>query len=90
MAHTTSEVLISRLADWGVDTIFGIPGDGRYRLQPVHVRDHAGLLVHAGLDSTDQIVDSAGPEIFTFEQLVHLLRRLSRRARHPPREARRR
>ena len=28
MAHTTSEVLISRLADWGVDTIFGIPGDG--------------------------------------------------------------
>ncbi|HZD99671.1 MAG TPA: thiamine pyrophosphate-binding protein, partial [Micromonosporaceae bacterium] len=28
MAHTTSEVLISRLADWGVDTIFGLPGDG--------------------------------------------------------------
>src|SRR3954462_8931892 len=28
METTTSEVLISRLADWGVDTIFGIPGDG--------------------------------------------------------------
>jgi pyruvate dehydrogenase (quinone)/pyruvate oxidase len=28
MAQTTSEVLISRLADWGVDTIFGLPGDG--------------------------------------------------------------
>ena len=28
MAQTTSEVFISRLADWGVDTIFGIPGDG--------------------------------------------------------------
>ncbi len=28
MAKTTSEVLISRLADWGVDTVFGLPGDG--------------------------------------------------------------
>jgi pyruvate dehydrogenase (quinone) len=28
MAQTTSEVLIARLADWGVDTIFGLPGDG--------------------------------------------------------------
>jgi pyruvate dehydrogenase (quinone)/pyruvate oxidase len=24
----TSEVLISRLAEWGVDTVFGMPGDG--------------------------------------------------------------
>ncbi|GAA1533968.1 thiamine pyrophosphate-binding protein [Dactylosporangium maewongense] len=28
METITSEVLISRLADWGVDTVFGIPGDG--------------------------------------------------------------
>src|ERR671933_419454 len=28
MAVITSQVLISRLADWGVDTVFGIPGDG--------------------------------------------------------------
>ncbi|MFI1991009.1 thiamine pyrophosphate-dependent enzyme [Actinoplanes sp. NPDC020271] len=28
METTTSEVLISRLADWGVDTVFGLPGDG--------------------------------------------------------------
>jgi NADH dehydrogenase len=54
--------------------VFGIPGDGRYRLQPMHVRDHAGLLVQTGMESTDQIVDSAGPDIFTFEELVHLLR----------------
>ena len=54
--------------------LFGIPGDGRYRLQPMHVRDHAALLVHSGLESSDQIVDSAGPDIFTFAELVHLLR----------------
>ncbi|NJC71216.1 pyruvate oxidase [Planosporangium thailandense] len=28
MSAIASEVLISRLADWGVDTVFGIPGDG--------------------------------------------------------------
>jgi pyruvate dehydrogenase (quinone) len=28
VAEITSEVLISRLAEWGVDTIFGLPGDG--------------------------------------------------------------
>jgi pyruvate dehydrogenase (quinone) len=28
MARITSEALIARLADWGVDTVFGLPGDG--------------------------------------------------------------
>ncbi len=28
MAPTASDVLVDRLIDWGVDTIFGIPGDG--------------------------------------------------------------
>ncbi len=28
MATTAADILIERLADWGVDTIFGLPGDG--------------------------------------------------------------
>jgi pyruvate dehydrogenase (quinone) len=28
MAQTTADLLIERLLDWGVDTIFGLPGDG--------------------------------------------------------------
>lgn len=28
MATIASDVLIERLADWGVDTVFGLPGDG--------------------------------------------------------------
>jgi pyruvate dehydrogenase (quinone) len=28
MAKTTAELLVERLIDWGVDTIFGFPGDG--------------------------------------------------------------
>ena len=28
MGHTAAEVLVDQLIDWGVDTIFGLPGDG--------------------------------------------------------------
>jgi pyruvate dehydrogenase (quinone) len=28
MAKTTADLLIERLIDWGVDTVFGLPGDG--------------------------------------------------------------
>src|SRR4051812_18486234 len=28
MGEIVSDVLISRLAEWGVDTVFGLPGDG--------------------------------------------------------------
>jgi len=28
MAETVAEILVKRLIDWGVDTIFGLPGDG--------------------------------------------------------------
>ena len=70
------DVLINNIA-WLLRhlPVFGIPGDGRYRLQPMHVRDHAALMVQTGLESSDRVVDSAGPDIFTFEELIHLLRR---------------
>ncbi|TME50383.1 MAG: NAD-dependent epimerase/dehydratase family protein [Chloroflexi bacterium] len=70
------DVLINNIA-WLLRHIpvFGIPGNGRYRLQPMHVKDHAGLLVEVGSELADVVVDSAGPEIFTFDELVHLLRR---------------
>jgi NADH dehydrogenase len=70
------DVLINNIA-WLLRhlPVFGIPGDGRYRLQPMHVHDHATLLVQAGSEVSDQVIDSAGPEIFTFVELVNLLRR---------------
>src|ERR1700738_4058553 len=70
------DVLINNIA-WLLRhlPVFGMPGDGRYHLQPLHVREHAGLLVEVGSEPANVIVDSAGPEIFTFDELVHLLRR---------------
>jgi NADH dehydrogenase len=70
------DVLINNIA-WLLRhlPVFAIPGDGRYRLQPMYVKDHAGLQVEVGSQVTDVVVDSAGPEIFSFDELVHLLRR---------------
>ncbi|MGH2462265.1 MAG: NAD(P)H-binding protein [Candidatus Limnocylindria bacterium] len=53
--------------------IFAIPGDGRYRLQPVHVEDVARIAIQAGLDTDDLQTDAAGPEILTFDRFVRLL-----------------
>lgn len=70
------DVLINNIA-WLLRhlPVFAIPGDGRYRLQPMYVKDHAGVLVEVGSQPADVILDSAGPEIFTFDELVRLLRR---------------
>jgi len=70
------DVLINNIA-WLLRhlPVFAIPGNGRYRLQPMHVGDHARLLVEVGSQAVDVIVDSAGPEIFTFDELIDLLRR---------------
>jgi NADH dehydrogenase len=54
--------------------VFGVVGDGRYRLQPVHVRDLAALAVDLGADEADVAVDAAGPEVFAYRDLVERIR----------------
>jgi uncharacterized protein YbjT (DUF2867 family) len=53
--------------------VFAIPGDGRYRLQPIYVEDLAGLAVAAGQRDANETIDAVGPDIFTFDQLVSLV-----------------
>jgi NADH dehydrogenase len=69
------DVLINNIA-WFLRhlLLFGIPGDGRYRLQPVFVEDYADRIVETGLLDQNVVTDVAGPEIFTFEALVRTLR----------------
>lgn len=52
---------------------FAIPGDGRYRLQPVHVEDVARIATDAGQSTADLETDAAGPEILTFDRFVRIL-----------------
>lgn len=53
--------------------VFGIPGDGRYRLQPVFVEDLADLAVEGVYGRENYVIDAVGPDIFTFEELVLLI-----------------
>src|SRR5919106_510571 len=68
MAAMTSEVLIARLADWGVDTVFGLPGDGingimeglrrhadRVRFVLVHHEEAAAFMAAAHAKATGRI-----------------------------------
>lgn len=53
--------------------LFGLFGDGSYRLQPIHVDDFADLAVRAGRCETQRIVDAVGPECFSYRELVECL-----------------
>ena len=54
--------------------IFGIAGDGGYRIQPIHVADLAELAVGFAAQSVNVVADAAGPETFDFDELVGLIR----------------
>lgn len=53
--------------------LFPLFGSGDYRLQPVYVEDMADLVVNAGQQNDNMLVDAVGPDIYTFEQLVRLI-----------------
>lgn len=54
--------------------VFAVPGSGDYNLQPVFVEDMAELVVDAAGNDKNMIVDAAGPAVFTFTELVRLIR----------------
>lgn len=54
--------------------VFGIPGDGRYGIQPVHVDDLVALALDAAALEDDVTWDAVGPEIYSFEELVRAIR----------------
>lgn len=62
--------------------VFAIPGDGRYRIRPIHVEDMAELIADAIEQTENQVLDAVGPETYTFEELVRLIAgQLGRRIR---------
>ena len=53
--------------------VFGIFGDGRYRLRPIHVGDFADLALREGRERENRVVDAVGPESFEYRELVRVL-----------------
>jgi len=68
------DVLINNIA-WILRhlPVFGLPGDGSYKLQPVYVDDLAKLAVDAGHKNENVIWDAVGPDIFTFKEMTQLI-----------------
>jgi len=54
--------------------VFGIPGDGQYGVQPTFVGDLAAMAVAQGARNESLVVDVVGPERFTFDEFVSLIR----------------
>ena len=68
------DILINNIA-WMLRRfpVFGVFGDGEYRLQPIHVDDLAALAVEQGERRENATVEAIGPETFTFRGLVRAL-----------------
>jgi uncharacterized protein YbjT (DUF2867 family) len=76
------DILINNIA-WTLRhlPVFGVFGDGTYRLQPIYVDDLAALAVEQGQKQEDRVIDAIGPETFTYRQLVSTIGRLIGRPR---------
>ncbi len=66
------DILINNIA-WFLRRfpVFGVFGDGNYRLQPIFVGDLAELAVTQGGRTDNVIIDAIGPETFTYRELVN-------------------
>ncbi len=65
------DILINNIA-WALRhlPVFGVFGDGQYKLQPIYVEDLADLAVRHGQSRDNVTVDAIGPETFTYKELV--------------------
>lgn len=68
------DILINNIA-WMLRRlpVFGMFGDGAYRLQPMYVDDQAKLAVEQGQRTEDVIINAIGPETFTYRDLVRTI-----------------
>ncbi len=76
------DILINNIA-WVLRRlpVFGVFGDGQYRLQPIYVDDLARLAVEQGERRENTVIDAIGPETYTFRGLVAEIGRAIQHAR---------
>lgn len=69
-------ILINNIA-WSLRylPVFGVFGDGQYRLQPIHVEDLADLAVHWGAVAENVTLNAIGPETYTYRELAKMISR---------------
>jgi NADH dehydrogenase len=70
------DVLINNIA-WSLRhlPVFGMFGDGGYKLQPIYVDDLAAAAVEKAAEAGSEIIHAIGPETFTYRELVETVKR---------------
>ena len=68
------DILINNIA-WGLRhlPIFGVFGDGLYKLQPIYVDDLASIAVEQLTEKANVIINAIGPETFTYRHMVETI-----------------
>ncbi len=68
------DLLLNNMA-WALRrfSVFPVYRDGDYPVQPIYAEDLAAQAVAAGWMGENIVTDAAGPETFTFEELLRLL-----------------
>ncbi|MFV1963994.1 MAG: SDR family oxidoreductase [Pirellulaceae bacterium] len=71
------DVLVNNIA-WVLRKlpVFGVFGNGEYRLQPIYVDDLAMLAVEQGESEQNCVIDAIGPETFSYRELVQQIGRI--------------
>lgn len=71
------DILINNMA-WMLRhlPVFGVFGDGNYRLQPIYVDDLARLAEEQGQAQDNVVLNAVGPETFAYRELVAALGRI--------------
>jgi len=70
----TGDILLNNVA-WFLRRFpfFPIAGTGGYRVQPVFIENVASQAVAAGQDRENLVAELAGPDIFTYQEMVELV-----------------
>jgi len=68
------DILVNNIA-WALRRlpVFGVFGDGRYKLQPIYVDDLAQLAVEQGRQTGNVTINAIGPETFTYRGLAEVI-----------------
>ena len=74
LVYGDGDLLLNNMA-WALRRfpVFPVFGSGEYIVQPIYAEDLAAQAVKAGSHAESKVVDAAGPETFSFEELLRLL-----------------
>ncbi len=68
------DILVNNIA-WALRhlPVFGVFGDGQYKLQPIYVDDLAQLAIEQGRQTNNVTIEAIGPETFTYRGLAETI-----------------